>query len=504
MDKSSLDLLFKSLTKAGIKTASALKELLTELDSKAETVVKGDTLTARGRISALFDEGTFMETGSYVRRMSDEFGDGANEFEGVICGWGSVAGKLVYCFAQDYSRTKGALSEAHAKKICALYKLAMENGAPVVGIFDSAGALLPEGAKAMAGYGSIMSCVSQASGVIPQIAVIPGVCAGSAAVIAAMFDFIVITDKTGSVSVNAPFVLGDSSVGHSDYAAESGLAAMCAPGDDSAMSAAAKLVAMLPSNNAEGTVEDLTSCDVNSHVDISEYLGGGSVDSLVKAVADDGMFTELYAAYAQEMCVGFAPIGGTVVGVVANRRSVNGGVITAAAARKAARIISFCDAFNIPVVTIADSEGLDVSKEAEASPYAAELGKLAGAYAACRAPMVTVIAGEAYGAAFTVMGSKSIGADVVLALDSAKTGVMNAASAVAFLWNDQISAEMSREDLEAKWNETAASPVFAASAGEIDDIIDSAELRQRIGGAVMMLMSKSKAAPIRRHSNMPL
>jgi acetyl-CoA carboxylase carboxyltransferase component len=356
----------------------------------------------------------------------------------------------------------------------------------------------------MAGYGSVMSCVSQASGVIPQIAVIPGVCAGSAAVIASMFDFIVITDKTGSVSVNAPFVLGDSSIGHAAYASESGLAALCAKDDASAMAAAAGLVDLLPSNNAEGTVEDITSCEINAHVDISEYLEGGSVDSLIKAVADEGAFTELYEAYAPEMCVGFAPVGGIVVGIIANRRSVNGGIITAAAARKAARMVSFCDAFNIPVVTVADSDGLDVSKEAEASPYAAELGKLAGAYSSCRSPMITVIAGEAYGAAFTVMGSKSLGADVVLALDSAKTGVMNAATAVAFLWNDQISAEISREELEAKWNETAASPVFAASAGEIDDIIDSAELRQRIGGAVMMLLSKSKAAPAKRHSNMPL
>ena len=503
MDKKNLDAILSALKSAGIKTASALRELLSESETISND--SAETLSARGRIKALFDEGTFMESGTYVRRRNGEFDAEADDsFEGVICGWGSVNGRLTYVFSQDYSRTKGALSEAQAAKIAEIYRLAVENGAPVIGIFDSAGALLPEGVRALAGYGKIMSCVSKASGIIPQIAVIPGVCAGSAAVIAGMFDFIIISDDKGNVSFNAPFAIGEKDAGSGDFAAASGLAALTAASDGDCIAKAKLLLSYLPMNNAEGTVCEASGDSAERVSDISAYAQSKDCAAIISALADNGAYLELYAKYAPEMSVGFISIAGTVAGIVANRKCENGGIVTAKAARKASRMITFCDSFNIPVITVLDSQGPDVSAKAEAEAYAAELSRLAFAYANAKTPMITLIAGEAYGSIYSLMGSKALGADVVFALETSKVGVMSAERAVAFLWNDQITEDVSRESLEKKWDETLGSPVAAACAGDIDDIIDAGESRARIAGALMMLSAKNKCAPARRHTNMPL
>ena len=502
MAKSNVEALIASIKNAGQKTASALKTILGEMDRTPAEAADGK-LTARERLTSLLDEGTFSELGAYVFRRNNEY-DTEEGLESVICGWGSIDGTLVYCFAQDYSRAKGAVSEAHARKIREVYRLAMENGAPVIGVFDSAGAVIPEGVKALAGYSTIMSCVSDASGVIPQIAVVPGVCAGSAAVVAAMFDFLIITEETGAVSVNSPFVVNASDIGKSKFAAETGLAARVAKNDRAAMAEARRLVSYLPANNAEGTVFDKTNDNANRLLADDAFTAGGDVKTLISAVADKGEFIELYGSYAPSVTVGLLSVGGTVAGVIATNHAVNGGKLTIGAARKASRFLSFLDSFNIPAVTILDSEGPDVSADTERSTYAAELAKLASVYASARTPLVTLIAGEAYGAVFSIMGSKAIGADVVYALDTAKVGAMSAKAAVAFLWNDRIEGSVTREDLEATWDETNGSPAAAAAAGEIDDIIPLAEVRQHVAAAIEMLASKSKSSPRKRHANMPL
>ena len=349
-----------------------------------------------------------------------------------------------------------------------------------------------------------MQCASAASGVIPHIAVIPGTCAGSAAVVAGMFDFIIISETKGTVSFNAPFVLGSNEAGKSAFVSESGLAALTGTGDGDCIAKAKLLLSYLPMNNQEGTVLAENNDDINRLVDLSAYTASENAADLIGAVADNGSFLELYSAYGKEIMTGLMTLGGTVVGIIASQKCENGGILTAHAARKASRMLTFCDSFHIPVVTVLNSKGPDVSLEAESSTYASELAKLAFAYSSAKTPLITVIAGEAYGAVFSLMGAKALGADVVFALETAKVGVMPASSAVAFLWNDQISEEISREDLEKQWDETVGSPVAAASAGEIDDIIGAAELRQRIAGAVMMLSAKSKKTPARRHINMPL
>ena len=497
MESFNLEALTERIKHVTVKTASALRELLA-----AEVVPSDAPLGAHGRLEALFDEGTFSEVGTYVRRRPSEFDtEAGEELESVICGWGAVRGRLVYAFSHDMARTSGAVSEAHAAKICEIYRLAMQNGAPVVGIFDSAGALIPEGVRALAGYGSIMKAAAAASGVIPQIAVVPGYSSGSSAVICGMFD-VVIACGNGTVSVNPPF-LADGTVDASSMA-ETGVAAMNFSDELSAITAAADILAYLPSNNEEGAPFDLSGDSVNRQVTLAGYRSTQSAAELIGAIADDGRFTELYPDYAPEIVTGLISVGGISAGVIATNRSVSDGVLTARGARKASRMISLLDGFNLPIITVVDSRGLDRSTSSEASPYTAELAKLAAAYASATSPMVTLIAGEAYGSVFTVMGSKSLGADIVLALDSAKIAAMSAESAVAFLWNDKISESISRQDLERVWNESVATPVEAASSGEIDDIISESETRQRVGAALSMLSSKSTFKSSRKHMNMPL
>lgn len=503
MDKNSLESMLDSLKKAGIKSASALREFLYQTD-KEHKEAAGGALSARDRINEIFDKGTFSEYGAYVRRRSSEFDAGkTDEFEGVICGWGAVNGRLVYCFAQDYTRTKGALSEAHAKKIKDIYKLALENGAPIIGIFDSAGALLPEGTRALAGYSTIMNCAAKASGVCPQIAIIPGHCAGAASVIAGMFDFVILSEDNASLSFNPPFVL-DLKNDKAAFSSEFGLAALLGKNDSQCIEKARALLSYLPSNNSEGSVTEYSNDEINRLCDISAYKSSRNLADIICAFSDDASFFEIYSEYAPEAAVGFISLAGMVVGIAANRYSENGGILTPSAARKISKMISFCDSFNIPVITIVDCTGTDNSIDAEKTPYAAEIAKLAHTYATAKTPLITLIAGEAYGTVFSVMGSKSLGADLVYSLESAKIGVMNAASAVAFMHNDKISESVSREDLEKAWDEYVASPVSAASSGEIDDIISDNEIRQRLAAALLMLSCKSKENIKRRHANFPL
>ena len=449
------------------------------------------TTAGCAKIAALFDPGTFVETGAYMKRGDD--------LTGVVCGYGAVRGKLVYAFAQDSDRKKGAIDALQAEKIAKLYGMAQKNGAPVVGVFDSIGATVTDGASVLSAYGKLLKVVSDASGVIPQIAIINGVCAGMAATVAAMFDVVITIQDKSELYVNAPFLAGKE-IGTPDYTAENGLAAINAENEDDAVATAVKLVSMLPSNCEEGVaIEDITD-DINRTVSI-DGLGG---KELVKALADAGNFVELGASYAEEMITGIAIFGGVTCGVVANNADKNGGVITCEGAKKAAKLISFCDSFSIPVVTLVDSVGVATDAESEGAPLAAQLGKLAMAYATADTAKIGVVCGKAYGAAFTLMGSKALGADMVLALPTSEISVMAPASAVAFLWNDKITEDVTRADLIEKWTRECASPEAAAADGSIDDVVAPTELRQRICSAVYMLMMKNSGTPLRKHCNLPL
>ena len=451
---------------------------------------KGTTVGC-AKIAALFDAGTFVETGAFMKRGDD--------LTGVVCGYGAVNGKLVYAFAQDSDRKKGAIDALQAEKIAMLYGMAQKNGAPVVGMFDSVGATVADGAAVLSAYGKLLKVVSDASGVVPQIAIINGVCAGMAATVAAMFDVVVTVKDQSELYVNAPFLAGKE-IGTTEYTAQNGLATIAAEDEGDAVAKAVKLVSMLPSNCEEGVaIEDITD-DINRTVAVEGLAG----KDLINALCDANTFVALGEAYATEMITGLAVFGGVTCGVVANDASVNGGVITCDGAKKAAKLVGFCDSFSIPVVTLVDSIGVATNAEAEGAPLAAQLGKLAMAYATANTAKIGVVCGKAYGAAFTLMGSKALGADMVYALPTSEISVMAPESAVAFLWNDKITADTTRQDLVEKWTNECASPEAAAADGSIDDVVATAELRQRICAAVYMLMMKNAGTPARKHCNLPL
>ena len=497
MKKRDFETVLEALKHAQHKTTAAIKDFLSELDEKNEqSALKGKRLTARARIAALFDEGTFVETGAFIKRRPTEFDAGAvsvDDFEGVITGYGSVGGKLVFAFAEDYYRAHGAVGEAHAKKICALYDMAIKNGAPVVGIFDSCGAYVMEGVTALAGYGRIMSAVSAASGVIPQIAVIAGSCVGGSAVVASMFDFTILSRADGKYYINT-----DN--------AEAPTASLSCEDEITSITRAKELLALLPSNNCEGTVRMESPASLISDLSFIED-GNYSAGNVLGEILDMNHYSVLSEEYGPELVVTLGPVGGIVSIIIATDPAVNGGMLTPAAARKAAHYISFADSFNIPVVTLVDTIGLP-TEDCGDNNFASELAKLAAAYASASCPKVTVVTGQAYGTAYTVLGSKSVGADVALALTTAKIGAMNAESAVALLWDDKFAGAddpaARRAELVAEWNSTLGSAVEAAYKGQIDDVIPEAETRARIASCLEMLSMKNAGEVGRRHANLPL
>ena len=482
-----------------IGTAAELRALMDTEASKA-----------KGRLTALFDEGTFAETGAFAHSVAAELGGVKGELEGVICGYGAIDGRLVFAFAQDSSRMKGAVGAMHAKKICNLYDLAIKNGAPVIGVFDSAGTYVMEGVEALAGYGKIMKKVSEASGVIPQIAVIAGNCGGAMTTVASMFD-IVVGAKDASFYVNPPFITNeldkDAKLGKIETAAKKGEVHAVCETDTDAMAYVRTLLSYIPQNNTDGTAYSSTTDDINRLTpDVSAIISadGYKMTDVIAAISDDAKFLALSADYAGSMLTGFVTLNGMVVGVVANDPSVLGGKLTACAAKKAARFISFCDCFDIPLLTLVDTEGYNTTVEAEKAQYGAALAKLASAYASSEMAKVTVVLGKAYGAAYTLMGSKSLGADIALACENAKISAMPTKSAVAFAWNDKVKDNAKRAEVEAEWDNIMASPVIAAKSGEIDDIITLDELRQRASAAFEMLGAKNALVDVKRHNNLPL
>ena len=444
---------------------------------------------SKARLSSLFDAGTFVELSAYLKHS-----DSQDELAGVVCGYGVVNGALAFAFLQDSGRTKGAFGERQAKKIASLYALAVKNGAPVIGVFDSAGAVVYDGASALAAYGTLMKHISDASGVVPQIAVIDGICGGASAVAASMFDFVVTIKKTSEFFVSAPFT-----VGKTEGAAAQGLSAYEAETEAEAFGFVKELLATLPQNNADNAYFE-NDDDLNRKIsfDPASYQS----EELLATLADGGRFTRLYADYTENALFGFATFGGALAGVIACNPAKKG-ILDIRTAKAAAKLIGFCDAFSIPVLTLVDSEGLDASADAENAAYASELARLAMAYTSSENAKLTVVLGKAYGTAFTLLGSKSVGADMALALPTACISVLSPEASVAFVWNDRVG-EVSREELEKEWKEKCASAASACDAGEIDDVIEPAELRQRICASLAMLSAKAEGVPARKRTGLPL
>ena len=466
-------------TKTEIRGLPTVEELRASLAG-------GETSEARNQLAMIFDEMTFVETNAYAKRAFSDFlsTEKANELEGVITGYGAIDGKLVFAFAEDASRMGGVIDERHAKKIADLYSLAINSGAPVIGIFNSNGTDIFEGTAGLAAYGKIMTAVSKASGAIPQLAFITGKCIGTAAAIAAMFD-VVVKDTSATFYVSSPAFTG----------AENAQDALLAYSGDTAQCAGyiRSLVSFLPDNASVGVM--VSECADNLNRMLGELDFAGEALSAVSVIADNGVFYELSHDFAPSVSTVLATVGGVKCGIVASSFAVDEGRLSVGAARKISKFVNFCNAFSIPLVTLVDSLGLAVEKSNETSYFAPELAKLAFAYSTSNMPKITVILGHAIGASFVLLGSKSLGADLVYTLSDAEIGALCAESGVAFAWNDYITVKKSREDLVSEWNTSVSSPSVAAASGEIDDIIGVNELRARICSALLMLASKGSVKP---------
>ena len=457
----------------GLPTAAELKEALSASENS----------DVRAQLSMLFDSDTFVEISAYTKRGFSDFidTDKSSEFEGVICGYGAIDGKLAFAFAEDSSRMGGAVDERHAKKVEELYKLATKNGAPVIGIFNSNGTDIFAGTAALAAYGRIMAQVNAASGVIPQIAFVAGKCIGICAAIASMFDFVV-KAKDAELYVSSPALTGAGN-------AQDMIVSFTADASQ-CLGYVRSLVSFLPMNSDVGITAGICTDNLNRMLGDVDF--SGDAHAITAALADNGVYYEVGQDFAPAAVTAFVTVAGIKCGVVVSASSINEGRIDAAVARKISRFVSFCNSFSLPVVTIVDSKGLAVNKENEGSFFAPELAKLAGAYACCSVPMVTVISGSAIGASFVLLGSKALGADLVYTTDNSEICALSADSGVAFAWDKYITLEKSRESLVEEWKTTVSSPARAAASGEIDDIISINEMRARICSALLMLCAKGQ------------
>ena len=430
------------------------------------------TSEALSQLLALFDDGTFVETGTYVKRKFSEFSPASgSEYEGVICGYGSIDGALVFAFAQDIARLSGALDEMHAKKIAALYDLALKARAPLIGIFDSTGLNVRDGISALSAYGSVLSSIANASGKIPQIALILGECRGIFAGAASMFDFIVREKHSVFEAVKED---------------RAPLWSFCAQERFDGVSYIRELLAFLPSH-ADGAYDPQESADsLNRRLPVPENVGDGK--ELISLLADNAVYTEVFSGEAPEAVTAFMQLAGVKCGAIVSSYSANKGRLTPRGAKKLSKFIAFCDRYSIPILTVVNSAGLAAADE---SSFATSIGELSLAYAASSVPKVTLILGKAIGASAVLLGSKSLGADIVYALEDAEIGALPTSSSVAFAWNESITTSLPREELEKEWRRSLASPVAAASLGEVDDIIAFPDIRKRLASALLMLTVNS-------------
>ncbi len=452
------------------QTTKELREIINARHSEASAELeKAGKLTARARMDVIFDEGTFAEVGAFI-------GDG-EEFCPVVTGYGAVDGMLVFAFSQDYSRLHGAMGKAHAKKICKIIEMALEVNAPVIGVFDSAGAKIDEGSDALNACGEVISSLAFSKGMIPTVAVVAGPCGGAGAVAASLCDVIIVAEKTGSLYMVPSSMLEDKTLGKPEKLAETGVSAITAEDDASACLAARAICRYF-------TPEMITSDDGNRAFDASVFENPKyDVHSVIGSLFDAGSFTELFAKRAPQMTVGLASMNGRVCGVIANNPSFQDGKMCPGACEKAVKLIKLCRTIDVPVVTLVDGVGVGTTDKIEIGGVAGKLAELAMAYSAS-ARKVTVITGEAYGTAYSVLGSKALGADFVLALDRAKISPMNPVSAVEFL--GEVYDESKVDEIAAKWADENASPLEAAKKGYVDDIIEASELRARVASALEM------------------
>ena len=468
--------------------------------------------SASTRIAALLDENSFVEVGAYITARSTDFNMTEQETpaDGVVTGYGTIGGCLVYVYSQDASVMGGSMGEMHAKKISNLYSMAMKMGAPVIGLIDCAGLRLQEATDALNGFGQLYLNQTMASGVIPQISAIFGTCGGGMAVSAAITDFTFMEEKSARLFVNAPNAISGNYTSKCDTSSaafqseEAGLVDFV--GDEAAVLEQIRtLISILPANNEDDMSYGECQDDLNRMCAGIEGLAGDAAQALAM-ISDNSFLMEVKKNYAPSMVTAFIRLNGVTIGCVANRsqdgEKKDEPVLTAAGCEKAADFINFCDAFNIPVLTLVNVKGYQASKCTE-KRIAKAAGRLTYAYANASVPKVTVIAKEAFGSAYLTMGSKSIGADVVFAWKDAVIGMMDPAEAVKIMYAKEIEAAEDSvaliDEKKAEYTALQSSALAAAKRGYVDDIIEAQETRQRVAAAFEMLFTKREDRPSKKH-----
>ena len=482
-------------------------------------------LTARERIELLLDKGSFNETDVFARHHARGFGieDRRPMGDAVVTGWGTVDGRTVFVFAEDFTAFGGSLGEVVADKICKLMDLAMKTGAPLVGLKDSGGARIQEGVVSLDGYGRIFERNVRASGVIPQISVIMGPCAGGAVYSPAITDFVYQVTETSHLFITGPDVIKavtgeevsfEELGGAYAHATNSGVTHFVAADERSAMEEVRYLLSFLPQNNLEVSPfftpvdhRDRMDEDLTTIVPDSPNQPYDMVE-LVERIVDDGEFYEVHEHYAKNLIVGFARLDGYSVGIVGNQPSQLAGTLDIHASEKGARFVRFCDAFNIPLVTFVDVPGFLPGVDQEHGGIIRHGAKLLYAFAEATVPRLTVITRKAYGGAYVVMNSRGVRADVVYAWPTAEIAVMGARGAVNVIHRREIAAaedsDGERSRLIGDYEERFANPYVAAERGFVDDVIEPRETRPHLIRALDMLRNKREAMPPKKHGNIPL
>ncbi len=481
--------------------------------------------TARERLDILLDPGSFKELDAFVTHRARDFGVDKTQHLGdsVVTGYGTIDGRLVYVFSQDFTVIGGSLSEVHAAKICKVMDMALKTGAPVIGLNDSGGARIQEGVASLGGYADIFLRNTMASGVIPQLSVIMGPCAGGAVYSPALTDFILMVKDTSHMFVTGPDVV--KSVTHEDvtfeelggasvHAARSGVCHVVGENETDSLLLAREMLSYIPQNNMEDPPYAATTDDpLRADVELDSIVPDNAnkpydMKDVIHRIVDEGRFFEIHEHFAPNIIVGFARLGGHSVGIIANQPSVLAGVLDIDASDKAARFIRFCDSFNLPVVTFVDVPGFMPGTQQEHGGIIRAGAKLLYAYCECTVPKFTVITRKAYGGAYDVMSSKHIRGDLNFAWPTAEIAVMGPDAAVNIIFRRELAEAADpvarKAELVADYRDKFATPYVAAARGYIDDIIEPRDTRARLINGIEAFQNKRDSNPARKHGNIPL
>ncbi len=478
-------------------------------------------LTARERLFYLLDQGSFSEILPYVVQQNTEDKD-PFPGDGVVAGFGLIDGRTVYVYAQDFTIQGGALGEMQARKICRVMDLAAASGAPIIGLIDSGGARIQEGVRSLGGYGEVFRRNALYSGVVPQISLIMGPCAGGAAYSPAVTDIIIMVEQQSYMFLTGPEVIKSVTGEEIDFEGLggaavhmgiSGTAHLTSPGDREALDLARRVLSYLPSNNVENppvvaAVSQPAGGDELNAIVPSDPAVAYHMHEVIEKMVDQGSFLELLSTFACNAVVGFARMNGRTVGLVAQEPSVLAGVMDINSADKISRFVRLCDCYNIPLITLVDSPGFLPGVNQEHSGVIRHGAKVLYAYAEATVPKISIITRKAYGGAYVVLSSKYIGSDFAFAWPSAEIAVMGPEGAANILYKKQIQAasdpEAERARLTQAYREEFLNPYAAARAGYIDDVIEPAESRDRIIRALAALQNKQEILPVKKHGNMPV